>query len=120
MISHTAVAELRRNDFIHPVFQGFLLPTIIGSEYNSVSLLWAIFFISDGSPPLCVCVCVVALGNRVTIIVCVCVCVVATNDGGVVDDYNDLESCSLSGWEELAVDRSVAFNWPPSVGRFFS
>jgi hypothetical protein len=48
--------------------------------------------------------------------------VVATNDGGVVDDYNDLESCSLSlsGWEELAVDRSVAFNWPPSVGRFFS
>jgi hypothetical protein len=24
------------------------------------------------------------------------VCVVATNDGGVVDDYNDLESCSLS------------------------
>ena len=26
----------------------------------------------------------------------------------------------LSGWEDLAVDRSVAFNWPPpSVGRFF-
>lgn len=30
------------------------------------------FFISNGSPPPFVCVCVVALGNRVTIIVCVC------------------------------------------------